>query len=385
MKYDYIIVGGGIVGLSIAYHILKFDRSKSVLVLEKRYVGSGASTRNGSHFRVHFWSEENVRFAVKSREMILRIGSETGWNPIIMLGGYLWLICSEDILRAYEETNRRIWSRYNVPVKFLDISEIYKLFPYINTDGFIAGVYGPQDGKLHHDFVTFGYYYGFRKLGGKVLEYTPATKVLFKDGSVYGVETPKGVIEGDNIVVAAGDHSKYIMSIVDVDLPLVNERKELWVSEPVSLFIKPLIVDLRSDSMGLYIAQSPRGEVMGSIDYPKVQEDLEYNVSLDHFRMFSRLAIRLIPTLKYLRIMRTWSGSYVMSPDHSHILGRDDEWPEGLYVATGYSGHGFMMAPYTGYVMAKYLLTGEIPEDMKPYLPTRFKYKKLIKETMVIG
>ena len=385
MKYDYIIVGGGIIGLSIAYHILKMDPNKKILVIERKFIGYGGSTRNSSHFRVHFWSEENVRFAVKSCKLILNFGKETGWNPIIMLGGYLWLICDEEILKAYEDTNRKLWSKYNVEVRFLDNSELRRLFPYINLDGFIGGVYGPQDGKLHHDFVTYGYYFSIKKMGGEILEYTPANRIIIKDNQVKGVETPSKYYEGENIIVAAGDRSRYILNEINIELPLKNERKEIWVSEPTSIFIKPLIVDMRSESKGLYIAQTPRGEIMGSIDYPTVYEDLEYNVSLRHFKEFARIAIKLIPALKYVRILRTWSGSYVVSPDHSHILGRDDEWPEGLYVATGYSGHGFMMGPYTGKVMAEYLLTGEIPIDMKPYLPIRFKENKLIKETMVIG
>ena len=385
MRYDYIIVGGGIIGLSIGYHILKKNRNKRVLILEKKYIGSGGSTRNGSHFRVHFWSEENVRFAVKSWKMIRDFSRETGWNPIYIFGGYLWLICDEEVLKAYEETNRKLWSKYRVPVKILDVNEVKKMFPYINVDGFIAAAYGPQDGKFHHDFVTYGYLYSYLKVGGKVLEYTPVKKIIVKNNHVIGVETDKGIIEGDDIIVAAGDGSKYVMNTIGIELPLENERKELWVSEPVKLFIKPLIVDLRSESKGLYISQSPRGEIMGSIDYPRVYEDLEYNVSFKHFKEFAKLAIRLVPALKYIRMMRTWSGSYVVSPDHSHILGREEDWPEGLHVATGYSGHGFMLGPYTGEVMSEYLLHNYIPEDMKPYLPTRFKENKPIKETMVIG
>jgi len=385
MKYDYVIVGGGIIGISIGYHILKKDPTKKVVVLEKRYIGSGGSTRNASHFRVHFWSEENVSFAIKSWGLIRRFSVETGWNPIYMYYGYLWLICDETVLKAYEETNERLWRRYNVPVNILDIREVEMRYPFLDTNGFIAGVFGPQDGKYHHDFVTYGYLYSYLKLGGRIMEYTPVKKILVKDNTALGVETNRGIIEGDDIIIAAGDGSKYIMNTIDIELPIRNERKELWVSEPVKLFIRPLIIDMRSDSKGLYIAQSPRGEVMGSIDYPSVYEDLNYNVSFMHFREFAKLAIRLIPSMKYLRMMRTWSGSYVVTPDHSHILGRDDEWPEHLHIATGYSGHGFMLGPYTGEVMSEYLLKDYIPEDMKPYLPSRFRENKLIKETMVIG
>jgi len=94
---------------------------------------------------------------------------------------------------------------------------------------------------------------------------------------------------------------------------------------------------------------------------------------------------KVIPSLKYVRILRIWSGYYNVTPDHSHILGRDPEWPEGLFVNTGYSGHGFMMAPLAGKLLAEYIVTEKIPELMKPFLPTRFKEGKLVHETIVIG
>jgi sarcosine oxidase subunit beta len=93
----------------------------------------------------------------------------------------------------------------------------------------------------------------------------------------------------------------------------------------------------------------------------------------------------MIPSLRYARMMRMWSGFYEVTPDHSHILGRDPDWPEGLYVGTGFSGHGFMMAPFAGEVLAENVAEDKVHPLMKPYLPTRFKEGKEIKETMVIG
>ena len=385
MKRDVIVIGGGVIGLSIAYNILKLKPNLKVVVLEQKYIGYGASTRNASHIRVHFWSEENARFAVESWRLMAKIASELKWNPLRYLGGYLWLVYDEEILKAYEDMNERLWSRLGFPVKILDRSEVKRRYPYINTNGLYMAVFGPQDGKIHHDFITYGYYYGIKKLGGKVLEYTPAIKIRVEREKVIGVETTVGFLESDKVIVAAGAWSRKLFNDIGLDLPLEPARKEIFVSEPTKPFIKPLIVDMREDSKGLYICQTQRGEVMGSIDYPEVKNTFKFTNTLRWMATFSRLAIRLIPTLRRLRFLRLWSGNYNMSPDHSHILGRDDEWPDGLYVATGFSGHGFMMAPYTGVVMAKYIVEGIIPELMKPYLPSRFREGRLIKETMVIG
>ena len=385
MKKDVIIVGGGIIGLSIAYNLLKKKPGLKVSVLEKRYVGCGSSTRNSSHNRVHFWSEENVRFSIKSWILLKNLSKELKWNPIFYQGGYLWLIFDEKDLKIFEDVNSRIWSRYNVSVSFLDKNEVKKKYPYLNTNELYAGVFGPQDGKFHHDFVTYGYYYNLKKMGGEVSEYTPVKDIIIKNGKVYGVKVFDKIVESENVIIAAGDRTKQFFNRLGIELPLKPSRKENCVLEPTKFFIEPLIIDMRPSSQGLYICQTIRGEIMGSIDYPNIIGDYEYNNTFEHLNIFTRNAINLIPVMRYLSFLRIWSGSYNMSPDHSHILGRDEKWPEGLYIATGYSGHGFMLAPYTGVVMADYIIDGIISRDLRPYLPTRFKENKPIHETMVIG
>jgi sarcosine oxidase subunit beta len=317
--------------------------------------------------------------------MMKEFSRETGWNPILYLGGYLWLIFDEKILRAYEDANRRLWSKYGVPVDILYGDEVKTKYPYLNVDGLVAGVLGRQDGKIHHDYVTFGYYYAFKKLGGEVIDYTPVEHIVVKNEHVVGVETPTNYIEADNVIIAAGAWSRELFKQLDIDLPLEPSRKELCVLEPTKFFIKPLIIDTRPTSRGLYICQTPRGEIMGSVDYPKVLGKYEFNNTIKYLSTFAKQAINLIPKLKYLSFLRIWSGDYNVSPDHSHILGRDKDWPEGLYTATGYSGHGFMLAPYTGLLMAEYIVDGILSKDMEPFLPKRFKENRLINETMVIG
>lgn len=385
MRHDIIIVGGGVIGLSIAYYIKKMSPDTDVAVFEAKYIGYGASTRNGSHIRVHFWSEANVVFAVKSRELMLRLASETGWNPIPYIGGYLWLIYDEDTYQAYKSINSHLWSKYNVPVDFLEPEDVRERYPYLNPGRLISAVLGKQDGKIHHDFVTYAYAYKFMQYGGVIHEYTPVNRIIVSGDRIKGVELNGKTVEADKVVVAAGAWSRNLMHGVGVDLPLTPSRKELSVLEPTKFFIKPLIIDMRPDSRGLYVCQTPRGEIMGSVDYPEVTGIYEFNNTIKYLSTYARMVTRLIPTLKYLRILRVWSGDYNVSVDHSHIMGRDDEWPEGLYVATGYSGHGFMMAPYTGLLMAKYLVDEYIHRDMEPFLPTRFKEGRLIKEEMVIG
>ncbi len=385
MKYDVIVVGGGVVGLSIAYHILKHRPNTNLLLFESRYLGRGGSTRNAGHFRVHFWTRENTEYAKKSVEMILKFASETGWNPTIHRSGYLWLIGDDETLEAFKRYDRDVWRPLGVGVEFHGSGWISENYPYIDVEGFTSAVYAPQDGKLHHDILVYGYMDGVRRRGGKLNIYTPVLSVKVKSHRVMGVDIGTKIVEADKVVLAAGDYTNEILQPLDIKLPIKLERKELFVSEPYHYFIEPLIIDARHDSDGLYISQTLRGEVMGSVDYPEVVGDKTYSTSLRHYIRFMEKASRLMPMIRNINILRFWSGNYVTTPDHSHIMGRDPEWPENLYVATGFSGHGLMMAPYTGWLMARHVLEDEVPRDMEPFLPTRFREGRLVEEMLVIG
>ena len=374
------IVGGGVNGLSIAYNLAKYGFN-DVDVYEKRYVGSGSSTRNANHFRVHFWAKENVVFAIESRKRLINLGLELGWNPLIDPGGYLFLLYDEELVRAYKEGNK-LWKSFGVGGRFLSPGEVRELYPYINTNGVLEAFFGPQDGQFHHDFITFGYYTSAVKMGVRVFEYTPVEQIVVKNGKVAGLTANGKFREYEKVVVAAGGWSNTLLGGCGVYLPLTPERKEIGVTEPVAYFIEPLVINTKLNG---YVGQTIRGEVLGSVDYPKAPNVTRLTNTAKWLFRYVKMLVSTIPSLKHLSIMRVWSGFYEVTPDHSHIMGRDPEWPEGLYVLTGFSGHGFMMAPYAGELMAKYLLEDKVHEHMKPFLPTRFKEGRLIGEGLVVG
>jgi sarcosine oxidase subunit beta len=147
-------------------------------------------------------------------------------------------------------------------------------------------------------------------------------------------------------------------------------------------FIKTNVINTKLKSF--YLAQTLRGEGIGSIDPRPVRQSLELGNTIEFLKEFSRAAALTIPALRKARVLRVWSGFYEVTPDHSQILGRDPEWPDGLYVAAGFSGHGLLMAPFVGELMADQILEEKTHPLMKPYNPTRFKEGKEIKETLII-
>lgn len=380
MLSKIVIIGAGITGLTTAYYLSKL-KAGEIHVFEKKYLNFGASTRNAGHFRVHFGYDGNILFSRKSREMLINLAKELGWNSVFDIGGYLWLLYKDEHIKLFEDHNKK-WKKLGIAGKLMDLKEVKKRYPYLNLEGYKAAFFGPQDGKIHHDAVSFGYYYGAMRRGVKFHLYSEVSEILIRDNTVVGVKVGEKTFDADTVVVAAGIWTRDLLKKIDVDIPLEPLRKEICVTEPMKYFIKSFIIDTKTSA---YIAQTLRGEGIGSIGLPKKPGVTNLNNTARWSVNWAKAISRIIPALRTIRYLRVWSGHYNVTPDYSHTVGRVDDWPEGLYVNTGYSGHGFMMAPYAGYLLAKYIASEELPEPLKPFSPERFKRGELIKETLIVG
>ncbi|WP_069806485.1 NAD(P)/FAD-dependent oxidoreductase [Vulcanisaeta thermophila] len=378
---DVVVIGAGIVGLATAYYLSR--RGFNVAVLEKGYVGSGSSTRNAGRYRVHFGNRENTEFAIRAIKKLESLSSELGWNGVFERSGYLWLIRSERVLKLYEELNNEIWKPLGVPVEILSTDEIRERFPYINTQGIIGAAFGPQDGAFHHDYIVMGYYERALDLGVHIYEYSEAKSIGIESNRVVNVSSNNVFIRTKAVVFAAGAWTGELMkSMLNIEVPIKPLRREIGITEPVRPIINTYVID--TERSFLYVGQTMRGEILGSIELEGVEGFLPYGNTLNWLSTWAREVIKLIPALRNIRVMRVWSGYYEMTPDNSHIMGRSEDWPEGIYVVSGFSGHGFMFGPLAAELLAKYIATGEVDPLMKPFLPTRFKTGNLIRERLII-
>lgn len=380
LSADAVVVGAGIAGLATAYYLAR--RGLSVVVFEKNYVGSGSSTRNAGRYRVHFGNRENTEFAIRAIRKLESLSGELGWNGIFERQGYLWLIRRKEVLRRFEELNEKLWKPLGVPVRILTIDEVRDRFPYINTRGIIGAVFGPQDGAFHHDYVIMGYYTRALDLGVTVLEYSEVKNVGVESGRIVSVSSSNAFVRTRDVIFAAGAWTGGLMkSLLGIDLPIKPVRREIGITEPIKPFINTYIIDTETN---FYIGQTMRGEVLGSVELEGVEGLLPYGNTLNWLTAWARETVRLIPSLRGIRVMRVWSGYYEMTPDSSHVMGRLDSWPEGVYVLSGFSGHGFMFAPYAAELLVKYVVDGVVDPLMRPFLPHRFITGNLIKEMLVI-
>ncbi|MEM3671428.1 MAG: FAD-binding oxidoreductase [Thermoprotei archaeon] len=375
---ETVIVGGGAVGVSTAYNLAL--KGVKVTVVEKGYLGCGSSTRNAGGFRVHFKSPENVRYMTEGRRRLLSLGRRLGVNVLPLETGYLWLLSGEDEVAQFRSLNS-VWSSLGVAGKFIGVDGAKEMLPDVKLDETTEAFLGPQDGTFHHDFVIQGYERKLRELGVTVLENTEVTGIQVSSGKISGVEAGSKVIPAQRVAVCAGAWTPKVTALAGVNVPITPERRELGVTEPFKYMFKPFVI---SQHHGVYFAQGIRGDLRGTVTDYKTTGYVPLVSTEAWTRMFAQRICRLVPALRGVGLNRQWSGYYEITPDHSQIMGEDEQWPEGLSVCAGFSGHGMMMSPLTGELMAEYLADGRVSPLMGPYSPERFRKGKLLDELMVI-
>ncbi len=377
MRSEVVIIGGGMTGVSIAYQLAKRGIT-DVILLEKRYLGSGSSFRCGTGIRASFTTEEHIVLQKHSIEMWKELSEELGF--FYLRGGYLWLFRKEEQVNAFREFSK-IHNKYGVPTRIIYPDEIKELAPTINTEGIIAALYDPLAGKADPFGAVLSHAQACKKMGVKIYTQTEAKKIDVRNGKVIGVDTTAGYIETNKVVIAAGYGSRDIAKTAGVDLPLENVPHHALVTEKFKEVFKPLVIDWTSSA---YIVQTYAGNILMGIDIEE-QPNIPLTQRIDFIPTVVKVMVKLFPWLRYVNVLRYWSGYYVMSPDRHPILGPVDE-VEGLYVAAGYSGHGYMMGPIVGRLIAEWIIDG------KPSLPQaerltlrRIKEGKLIYEKAVVG
>lgn len=367
-----IIVGAGAHGLSLAYHLVR-EGFNDIKIIEMKRIGFGSSSRNAARFRYHFFSKENIAYAKKAIPYLIQHVKELRLNSLLYFTGYLWILRDEEQISIHKKLDS-MWKAEGIGGEFRDCSE----FEFLKSEGLCY--YAPQDGAFHHDYLIYSYYLEIKDKARLIID--EVEKINFKGGKVAGVKLVKGgELNDDVVVITAGAWSGKLMTNSGINVPIFPEKKEIFITEDVSFRVRPLVIDT---SNKVYFSQTLKGEIIGGTETPRPYDFLPFTNSFEELSHFLRAIRETVKGIEGIGILRAWSGYYEMTPDSSHIMGYDDEWPEGLYIDAGYSGHGMMFAPYSGKLMAELILNGKLPPEMRPYLPTRFKEKKLIAESLVI-
>ncbi|MCI4436098.1 MAG: FAD-binding oxidoreductase [Ignisphaera sp.] len=377
-----VIVGGGISGLFIAYELAKRG-VKDVTVIEQSYLGSGASFRNVGCFRASFTSEEHVALMKKSIELWLGYREELGIE--LEQSGYLWIARRHETVESFRKLSM-FHNSLGVPTKVLSADEVLEIQPGLNKNLVAGALFDPIAGRMPILKNIVKLYLRVRNLGVKFLFYTKALRLKASNYKVHAVETSRGVIDGEVFIIAAGGRgSRELLSTVGVKAPIIDETRYAVISEPYARFIRTAII-IDWDTPGApYVTQTDHGGIIFARNIPEEPEVPIISHKMDSIGLLVKPLIELIPVLRYVNLVRSWIGYYDTTPDHHPIYGPVKPY-ENLFIAAGFSGHGVMMAPITGTVIADWVLNGRPSTPIAERLMLeRFEKGRLIKELAVVG
>lgn len=350
-EFRIAIIGAGIVGSSIAYHLAKFGEN-DVAVFEKSYISSGSTGRCAGGIRQQWSSPNNVLLAMRSVKLFERLSEETGMDIEYKQGGYLVLSYDESEAKQFEE-NVKMQRSLGLNVELLSPQQVKKRFEYVNVDEVLLATFCQTDGHANPHLANFAYAYSARRLGVTIFTHTPVLGVEV-GASWFTLHTDRGKFKARVLVNAAGEYSGYVASMVGLNFPVETYRHQILVTESVKNFVDPMII---SFSGNFYVRQTKHGQfIMGQGDKDE-KPGLNYNVTFKFEKDLAMKMCHLLPFMRKLRVVRHWSGHYNMSPDAQPIIGESPQLPN-FYYAVGFSGHGFMLAPAVGEALAEKILFG---------------------------
>lgn len=377
---DIVIIGGGILGLATAYHLARLGTS-NVVVLEQSYLNAGASGRNGGGIRAQWSSEENVALMKESVSSCRRFAKDLGVNIWLRQGGYLFVARDAATLERMAELTT-MQNRLGVPTRILTAQKIPELVPHLYTADLVGAAFNPEDGVVFPWPFVWAYADAARRLGTRVCTFTPATAIEVTNGRVSRVVTPGGAIRCGMVLNAAAAWAPEVAALVGVTLPNLPVRHEILVTESLRPFLEPLVCELDS---GLYFSQSLRGELVGGMGDPEQPPGIETRSSLRFVTRMAQALIARMPRLGRVKVVRQWAGCYDTTPDGNPIIG-EVQTPRGFYQLHGFVGHGFMMAPVVGRLVAEELTQGRSHPFLTKNRIERFVQPgTLAKERMIIG
>lgn len=379
---DVVIVGGGVVGASVAYHLLARSAGLRVTLLEREAeLGTGATAKATGGVRHQFSTETNIRLTLLSYPYFVEAEERLGAPVDFVRHGYLFVTTDAATL----ETSRRaveLQRRLGVDSEILDPSACGRALPALVTDDLAGGSFCAADGSADPHALLRAFVARARDRGLSVLTGAAAVDVLHGGGRVTGVRTPDGEIAAPAVIDCAGPHADEIGALAGIDIPSKPFRRQVMVTEPLPDFpgVFPLIVDLDT---GWYVHRQGRSAVlMGGTD-KSTHPGHDTTVDWSAFAAVFEAAGRRVPPLAEARVMRAYAGVRDLTPDYHGILGQAPELA-GFYVACGFSGHGFMHAPAIGRLMAELVLDGRASSmDVAPLALARFRRGGLVAEANI--
>ncbi len=377
--FDAVIIGGGILGISTAYELARAGM-KNICVLERKYLASGSTGRCGGGFRQQWSTEANTTLAMASVQRLEGLEEELGYRTEFFQGGYLILAHTEEEEQQFAK-NVAMQRKLGLEVDMVDPAEARKIVPFLNTEMIRKATWCPKDGHINPFLLTQGYANAAKRLGVEIHLWTNVTGIM-KKSNVFFVMTENGnTYQTPLLFNCAGGFSKGIGQMLNVDIPVDPYRHEILVTEPVERLWNPMVI---SFSVGLYARQEMSGGVVMGMGDPNEPVGTYVGSSMHFMYEMSKRFSQLFPKLDKLRIVRQWAGLYEMTADAQPILGPVEE-VDNFIQASGFSGHGLMLAPAVSMLLADLVVNKKkspVIDDLN--VKRLYNLKDVVKEKSVV-
>ena len=375
---DVVVIGGGAIGTSIAFHLA--EEGVNVCLLERDALSSGSTSRAAGGVRAQFSDPLNVEIGLRGIEAFERFAERPGGEIDFRQVGYLFLLDRPEDVETFERSVA-IQNALGAPSRLVTPGEAARLSPLAGLDGVLAGAFCPLDGHASPEAVAQGYAAGARRHGATVLTGVPATGVDMEGDAVRGVATGGATIRTDTVICAAGVWSPALARTAGIELPVEPVLREVVTTAPVDGLPEsiPLTVDCTT---GFYFHREGPGLLLGMADR---DQPAGFDAPTDPawLERVTEVAVRRAPAFLDMGIAHGWKGYYEVTPDHNGLVGEAAGARRFLY-ATGFSGHGFMQAPAVGEIVRD-LVLGRTPfVDIEPLSVERFARAALRPEHNVI-
>jgi heterotetrameric sarcosine oxidase beta subunit len=369
---EVVIIGGGCMGASTAYHLTRNGLRDVVLLEREPMLGMGSTGRNAGGVRHQFSSEANVKLSIESIRVLERFTEEVGYEIDFHQDGYLFVLSNEKDVIDFRR-NVEMQRALGVEVALLTPDEAQTHAPGLEVEGVIGATFCARDGIADPNGVTMGFAKSAQAAGAVIYRETEVTGIRTEAGRVSAVETTRGTISTHMVVNAAGPYARDIGTMVGLDVPILPYRRHIFITEPIPPSSpvpgsRIMVIDFETT---FYFHREGAGILFGMSD-PHEPSSYNSTVSWEFLEKVTRTAIKRLPALADAGIAHAWAGLYEMTPDAMPIIGPAHAI-DGMFIIAGFSGHGFQHSPAAGRVLAEMIVNGEARDfDPAPFSFDRF-------------
>jgi sarcosine oxidase subunit beta len=377
---DIVIIGGGVMGASAAYHLAKCGVKNIVLLEKEEFFGTGATGRCAGGVRYQFSTDINVKLSIESLPMIERFKEEIGQDVNYRKCGYLLIATNEQDAATFNH-NVEMQNSLGVQTQLLSGDEVRSRLPLMKFEDAICGTFNPEDGIVDPNSVVAGYVSAAQKLGVKALNSVEVTGIRRSGDQIEAVETTQGAIQTRMVLNAAGPWAGLIGQMAGVEIPIVPLRRQWFTTDTLKEIPEdfPFVIDF---AQSLYFHREGEGLLVGMSNQDE-KPGFDQNVDEEFEFVNLEAAIERMPLLERASRASHWAGLYEVTPDAHPIFGGCEL--QGFTICAGFSGHGFMHGPVAGKLMTEYIVDGKFSTlDVSTLDLARFREGRLIKEYNVV-